>query len=66
MCMEMIPLKDELWEMWIPRHKRNGARDGWGLQLPSTAPRCWVCDQAVHIRRTPAIQKWTRDHPDQQ
>lgn len=57
MCMQMIPLKAELGEMWIPGHKRRGTRDGWGMQLPSTALQCWVCEQAAHIRRTPALQK---------
>lgn len=55
--MHVILLKDELWEMWIPEHKRIWARDGWDLQLPSTAPQCW---------RTLAVQKWKRDHPNQQ
>lgn len=55
--MHVINLKDELWEMWIPEHKRIWAGDGWDLQLHSTAPPCW---------RTLAVQKWTRDHPNQQ
>lgn len=61
--MQMIPLKDELWEKWIPRHRRSGARDGCGLQLPSTALQCQVCEQAAHIRQTPAIQTSNKIFP---